>query len=66
MSERTAQVLYWAALASLLTAICVGIFQNWLYAPGGAARGRHLNAMDGVVDDADHERGHSGERRAAV
>lgn len=28
MSERTAQVLYWAVLASLLAAICLGIFQN--------------------------------------
>ncbi len=28
MSERTAQVLYCVALTSLLTAICLGIFQN--------------------------------------
>lgn len=28
MSERTAQVLYWVVLASLLTAICLGISQN--------------------------------------
>ncbi|MFJ9886138.1 hypothetical protein ACIQRW_09760 [Streptomyces sp. NPDC091287] len=31
MSERTAQVLYWAALASLLTAICPGTSQNEPY-----------------------------------
>jgi hypothetical protein len=28
MNERTAQVLYWVTLASLLTALCLAISQN--------------------------------------